>query len=315
VSIVVEQRERLTAEEVSAVHRLLAAATAADAVRPLSEHVELHLRSGGDSGSCHLLATLDGHLVGYAHLDRTDVVEGASAEVVVHPATRRRGVARALVEQLTALTPDGRLRLWSHGEQAPAAQLAEAMGFERHRTLWQLRRSLFAPLPRLNWPPDLVLRAFVPGVDDQAWLAVNALAFSELPDQGRWTLDDLHRRMAEPWFEAAGFLIAERAGRIVGFHWTKVHGHRHGPGESLPETSSGHAHEQLGEVYVVGVLPEEKGRGLGRALTIAGLQHLRNLQLPQAMLYVDADNTTAIRLYESLGFTRWDADVLFRRRV
>ena len=303
--------EHLSASEVQAVHELVAATSAKDAVRPLSEHVELHLRTGGDTGSCHLLAYGTTGLVGYAHLDRTDAVDGASAEIAVHPDARRQGVARALVERLISLTDDGRLRLWAHGEQDPAAALAGALGFERSRTLWQLRRSLYAPLPRLNWPTDVLLRSFVTGVDDADWLAVNARAFADLPDQGRWTLADLHRRMVEPWFDPTGFLIAERDSEMIGFHWTKVHGHRHTPGDS---DRTGHAHELLGEVYVVGVVPEEKGRGLGRALTIAGLQYLRDRQLPQAMLYVDAANTTAIRLYESLGFTRWDSDVLFRRR-
>ena len=46
-----------------------------------------------------------------------------------------------------------------------------------------------------------------------------------------------------------------------------------------------------------------------------GLQHLRHLGLPDAMLFVDADNTAAIRLYQALGFTRWETDVMFSRDV
>jgi len=66
-------------------------------------------------------------------------------------------------------------------------------------------------------------------------------------------------------------------------------------------------------VYVVGVDPEERGTGLGRALTLAGLAHLRSRGLDQVMLYVDEANTAAVRLYESLGFTRWTVDVMYRR--
>jgi mycothiol synthase len=93
---------------------------------------------------------------------------------------------------------------------------------------------------------------------------------------------------------------------VVGFHWTKVHGRKSG---------GGHDHDAIGEVYVVGVDPDYAGRGLGRALTLAGLHHLRGLGLSQAMLYVDARNTSAIRLYEGLGFSRWDTDVLYRHRT
>jgi len=66
-------------------------------------------------------------------------------------------------------------------------------------------------------------------------------------------------------------------------------------------------------VYVVGVDPAERGTGLGRALTLIGLRYLRHRGLPDAMLYVDADNAPAIALYRRLDFTRWETDVMFSR--
>jgi mycothiol synthase len=299
---------RLDAAELAAVSALVEAATEADGVRPLSEHVMLHLRYGGDQAARNVLLYQDGELAAYAHLDVTDVVAGASAEVVVHPEHRRHGLGRTLVEATVAETPDGRLRLWSHGEHPGAAALARSLGFERSRALWQMRRSLFAPLARPVLPPGVTVRAFRPGADDEAWVALNALAFRGHPEQGQWSIEDLHLRMQEPWFDAAGFFLAERDGRLVGFHWTKVHG---GGQHHLERPDHGHA--PIGEVYVLGVDPAEQGTGLGKALTLAGLRHLRQRGLHEAMLFVEADNQAAIRLYSGLGFTRWETDVMFSR--
>jgi mycothiol synthase len=148
---------------------------------------------------------------------------------------------------------------------------------------------------------------------------LNNAAFAEHPDQGGWSEQDILLREKEPWFDPAGFLLAERASStdeagldgkpdLLGFHWTKIHG-------SLPAQhgSGTHAHEPIGEVYVLGVHPSVRGMRLGPALTIAGLRYLRSRGLGQVMLYVDESNTAAISIYSGLGFTRWDTDVSYTR--
>ena len=303
---------RLNENEVTAVLDLVENAAQHDLVTPLSEHVLLHLRHGGDQGDRHIRVLRDGHLVGYAHIDLTDEVEGASAELVVAPEHRGTSVGEALIDGLVDQSVDGRLRLWAHGGHAGAARLARAKGFEQVRVLWQMRRSLHAALRVPRLPVGIHLRTFELGSDESEWLTVNARAFADLPDQGGWTEADLNRRLLEPWCDPNGFLVAvtenpDGSERMVGFHWTKVHGEHGG------DHGYSHGHELIGEVYVVGVLPEYRGSGLGRALVLAGLAHLRSRGLAQAMLYVDAENTTAIRLYEGLGFARWDTDILYRR--
>ena len=204
--------QRLDPSELAAVALLVERATESDGVRPLSEHVSLHLRHGGDAVDRHVLVYAGpDELAGYAHLDATDEVAGASAELVVEPGLRGQGYGRRLVGQLLAETPDGRLRLWSHGGHSDAAGLAASMGFTVARSLWQMRRSLYAPLPAPVLPDGVFVRTFQPGADDAAWLALNARAFAEHPEQGRWTADDLAHRLAEPWFDPAGFFLAARA--------------------------------------------------------------------------------------------------------
>jgi len=304
----IETRPRLSPEEVREVVRLVDDVTDTDGVRPLSEHVMLHLRYGGDEQARNFLLLIGDEVAGYAHLDATDAVQGASAELAVGPKHRGMGYGRLLVEALIAETSDRtRLRLWAHGTGSGAADLARAMGFERERVLWQMRRSLFAPVPEPQWPDNVTVRTFVVGEDEQAWLEVNNRAFANHPDQGSWTLDDVRMREREPWFDAAGFFLAERDGKLVGFHWTKVHGAQGADHDHEHD----HAHEPIGEVYVVGVDPSMQGAGLGPALTLRGLQYLRARGLSQCMLYVDESNTNAIRTYERLGFAKWDVDVCF----
>jgi mycothiol synthase len=316
VGTAVARLDRLSPAEVAEVLALTHAAGDADGAYPLSEHVTLHLRHGGDAPAVHLIARVGDQLVGYAHVDTTDAVEGPSAELCVHPLHRRRGLGRALVTVAIEVSaehdPAGRLRLWAHGDHPSASALALSLGFARARVLWQMRRSLFAPVPAPGVPDGVTLRPFRPGADDQAWLELNARAFAGHPDQGRWTAADLAARVAESWFDPQGFLLAEGPdGAPIGFHWTKIHGAvRHG---DLAAGAGGHDHDPIGEVYVLGVDPAAHGTGLGTALTLAGLRYLRDRGLQQVMLYVEESNASAIALYLRLGFLRWSTDVCFRR--
>ncbi|MET8574500.1 mycothiol synthase [Streptomyces sp. NPDC005012] len=295
--------DALTDARIRDVLALLEAAARVDGQEAVSEQGRLHLRSGEPRpGIAHLLLTLgDGELVGYAQLDGSETVEPPAAELVVHPGHRGRGHGRALGGALLAATGK-RLRLWAHGGHASARHLAQVLGLTLFRELRQMRRPLTGPdapeLPEPVLPPGVTVRTFVPGQDDAAWLAVNAEAFAHHPEQGSLTQRDLDDRKAEAWFDPEGFFLAEKDGDLVGFHWTKVH-----------------AEEDLGEVYVVGVRPGAQGGGLGKALTVTGLRHLAGRGLPAAMLYVDGDNKAAVTVYERLGFTTHETDLMYRTEL
>ena len=63
----------------------------------------------------------------------------------------------------------------------------------------------------------------------------------------------------------------------------------------------------------MGVDPSEQGRGLGPALTLAGLRSLQERGLADVLLYVDESNQAAVKTYSRLGFTRHATDVMYRR--
>lgn len=318
--------------DVTRVLALVEAAGDADGTAPLSEHVMLHLRLGGEEPGRHVLLIDDdapGHpVVGYGHLDPTDPVSGPSAELVVAPQRRRRGLGTALVRALEREAP-GQMRLWAHGTGQDARDLAASLGYVVGRELWQMRRDLGPDLPDPSLPRGVTVRTFTDDDVDEL-LELNADAFVDHPEQGQWTEADLASRMSEPWFDPAGLFLAvapadeEGHEDLLAFHWTKVHGDDPSPGRQGRAHGhdghghdghgrDGHGHGAIGEVYVVGVSPKAQGRGLGRAMTLIGLHHLRDEGLAQAMLYVDADNTAAVATYRSLGFGRWATDVQFTR--
>ncbi len=202
-------------------------------------------------------------------------------------ATIVRAVLADVTEPLTA---------WVPGSEVPLVSALAAAGMAVARRQFRMRVTLPVAAPRI--PPGVTLRPFVPGTDDDDWLSVNNRAFANHPDQGSWIRSQLEHRIAEPWFDPAGFLLAVRDGRIAGFCWTKVHA------ETPP----------LGEIFVIGVDPDAHGHGLGRVLVLAGLDHLARVRAcPSAVLYVAESNSVAIALYRSIGFTVERTDTAVER--
>lgn len=192
---------------------------------------------------------------------------------------------------------EGRPRWWVTDPDDRIAAAATDLGLVESRRLFQMRR----PLPLPDEVPVARTRAFDPERDVDAWLAINNAAFAWHPDQGGWTRSNLARRRDEEWFDLDDFRVADDdSGAMTGFCWTKLH-----PAGTTDAVA-------LGEVYVIAVAPQHAGRGLGAALTAAGLQWQWRTHATQiGMLYVEADNTRAITTYERLGFEVHTTDVAF----
>ncbi|WP_433599926.1 mycothiol synthase [Nocardia sp. CA-135953] len=288
----------LGADTARAVRELLVRTSAEDGVAPVSEQAVLSLLAT-DSGAEHLVALREGVVAGYANLVAAHGEHPAMAEVAVDPAARGRGIGAELVS--AALTKGGSgTRVWAHGNRPAAQALAARLGLRVARELWQMRRSLATPeLPELVVPEGTALRTYEGAADDAELLRVNNAAFAWHPEQGGWTERDIAVRRDESWFDPKGLFIAvDRADpdRILGFHWTKVHYEENPP---------------VGEVYVVAIDPAAQGRGLGRLLTLAGLRYLRERDLPEVLLYTEADNTAAVHTYTRLGFAASHIDVAY----
>jgi mycothiol synthase len=276
------------------------AAFHADDVEPLSEHVELHLKHGGDKPISHILAVKNNEIVGYGHLDQTDLLEGPSAELVVHPKERHQGIAKLILKTIETLASKN-IRLWAHGNTSAAENFATKLGYQPIREISQMRLSLFDALADFEFNNNFTLTTYQGDEDNEDILKINKSAFRDLPDQAAWSLADLKLRLNESWFDPKGLAILRTKSNVpAGFCWTKVHGHH------------SHGHKPLGELYVLAIDPEFQGHGLGKQLTLWSVHHLRTLGLSEAMLYVDAKNEKAKKIYTELGFTNSGSDTLYK---
>ena len=292
--IEIHWRTSLSGSDLTDIKGIFDAATAHDGTPPVGDQV---LRELPHDRTRHLLAEADGGVVGYLNLVSASEDAPPMAEVAVHPDARRSGTGSALIRTGLAEGGDG-ARVWAHGNLEPAQATAAALDLVAVRELVQMRRPL-ADLPAVHVPDGVLLRTYAGPSDDAELLRVNNAAFSWHPEQGGWTDADVAERRSEPWFDPAGLFMAfDDGGALLGFHWTKVHG------------------PSLGEVYVVGVDPDAQGRGLGKTLTLVGLHHLADRlgAAAEVTLYVEADNSAAVKTYEGLDFEVFAVDVAYTVR-
>jgi len=298
--------DHLSDTQQSLVLDLINRTTQHDGTPPIAEHILLHLRYGGDKADSHLLVEKDNQVIGYAHFDQTDLVAGPSVELVVDPSYRGEGVGRQLLSEAIKICGKN-LRLWVHGEAEVTHSLAASFNFKKIRTVLQMSKSLtdIQPLPVID--KEIIIRNFLPGIDNDDWLDLNNRVFKDHPEQGGWQLSDLNHRLSEEWFDEKGFFIVEKNEQVIASTWTKVHGehsHDHGSGQS-------HAHPAIGEIYITAVDPEYTGLGIGKMLTITALNYLKYQGLKDAMLYVDSKNKNGIKLYDKLNFVKSGQDNVY----
>lgn len=281
-------KRRLPTDDVSEVDELLQAVERADGQRPLSDHLWIDLRQGGRPGYVGLLGWQPGHdhLIAYCQVSRGN--DSWALDLIVHPHHRYEMASigpQLLAEAINVIREagGGHVHWWVFEPTEIHATLAQSVGLHAGRSMLQMR----VPLP-LAQVSTITTTPFRSGIDDKQWLAVNNAAFADHLEQGGWTQETLDSRKQQPWFNPHGFLLHHIDNQLAGFCWTKVHL------ENNPV---------LGEIYVIAVHPDFGGKGIGRELTIAGLNYLSRAGISIGMLHVDAENTRAVNMYRSLGFT------------
>jgi mycothiol synthase len=307
VDVELEVHRPITADDVALLRHLADDAAAVDAHPALGDSVWRDMADPSEA-SVLVVARVDREPAGALHVAPAEnEPTQRTGAVVLAPDHRTVEVLAGLVDRAARTDVCGdahHLVVWILGADDAADAVLWQVGATRARELLQMRVAL-PVTEEPAWPERVRVRTFEPGRDEEAWLRVNNRSFAADPDQHGWTLENIRGRERETWFDPAGFLLAVTdAGDIAGFCWTKLH-------------PPGHPHdtEPIGEIYVIGVDPDHQGTGLGRALVVAGLASLHDRGTSVGMLFVDAANAPAVRLYRALGFDVARSDRAYARAV
>ena len=243
-------------------------------------------RIAGDPGGT-LVAIEHDIIVGYCTPRHDDLT--------VHPDHRRRGHGRRLVAAALELERSrglSHLVLYGPADKEPAAGFIEALGFMYQSSMWMFELAPSVEVPAPAFPEDVVVRTFRPESDLATFVELANASFHDHPTPLTFTEQAVNHVHAMPDFDPAGILFAsprDEPDRPIA--WTKVE-------HELTE-----AGVRRGYIPFIGVLPEWRGRGLGRELLRWGIAYVRAAGAETIELSVEAANDRALGLYRRTGFT------------
>lgn len=287
-------KRTMNQHDIDEVTALLKVIEQAEGRKPLNDHLWIDLRQGGRPGFAGLTAR-DSNTnlpIAYCQISRSN--DSWALDFVISPQFRAQTleVGSSLLgqaAQLISAEGGGHIHWWVSEPHTEHKVLAEKLGLNNGRRLLQMKVQLPLADSVIAKTKTVATRGFIIGKDEDQWVNVNNRAFGNHPDQGGWTREILTSRQTEKWFNPNDLLLHFTDGteNLSAFCWTKID----------RETN-----QQVGEIYVIAVDPQHHGKGLGRALSVAGLQHMTSQGATTGVLFVDQDNQPAVATYQKLGF-------------
>jgi mycothiol synthase len=241
--------------------------------------------------------TRDGNLIASAavHLE-----EGSSAPRViitgqVRPDHRRRGVgsylvdwsgARGLAILISIPAAPGVLRIDAESLTGDADGLFRSRGFRRVDESLVMRRDLRTALPDPSFPAGTTVTEWRPELA-QGFFQAYEPAFRDRPGFPGWNDIEWTNRVI------SNDLMS---------HWTLLAIEHDTPLGYVIGCSDASTTPASGFVWQVGVIPQERRRGIASALLVECMRRMQAEVAPYVHLTVHTDNPSAIRAYDRLGF-------------
>ncbi len=243
----------------------------------------------------------EGKMIGYG---LATAGEAAWLRLHVLPAYRQRGLGSALYAKIIELTSEAQEWRAAPDQRATlTVAFLERRGFQFDRYGWEMRLPAELTVAEPQLPAGYSIRTFVRGQDEETLWKVGNAAFAQHHWHTDATLEEVVYSTQWPTFDPAGLFFACFGEEVVGECRTEIH-----PAEIERRGL------RVGWIEDLGVIPAHQGKGLGRALLLTGVQHLRQ-SVDVVELGVEGKNAQAMPLYESVGFRPYKGEVCMFKRA
>ncbi len=235
----------------------------------------------------------EAEIIGQMEFERHPGEDSAWGGFFVHRDYRNHGLGTRLyniVEQMVGAEDVATL----YSDSSPLYKLKldflQRRGFSFDRYFWRMRLPADQPIAAPQLPEGYTVRTFVPGQDEELLMRVRNTTFAEHFGSIPYNLETATYVTQQENFQPAGLFFAFKDGEIAGYCWAST------SAEEMAQRKM-----SVGWIHHLGTVPGHRGVGLGRALLLIGVQHLRQ-SVQVVELGMEGKNSAALNLYESVGF-------------
>jgi len=238
------------------------------------------------------IVELDGGIVGFIDVTSELNIGRVILNCWVRPEYRRRGLATKLFSYAINRAKKLRAKV-AHvnivENNVGAQRLLSRLDFGLVRRFLELRLDI----ADVHWPDinqaALECRYLQRGEEDKLAQIQNR-AFAGTWGYNPDTVEEVTYQTNRKARSLEDVVLTCDGDKVVGYCWTGI-------------TCEGRAvNERKGRIFMLGVDPDYRGRGVGKRVLLAGLARLKSKALQVAELTVDGENKVAYALYESVGF-------------
>ena len=215
---------------------------------------------------------------------------------------RNRGIGRKLLRACinhAEAIKASELHIQVPSDGTAASHILLSEGFQVVKDYWVMRWQ-GDEFPPIKLPDGFSIRPFRLGRDEESLTDLQNAAFGEHWGFCPNTVKEISARVRMKRCDPEGIIFVVEGSRPSGYNWTQ-------------RTSTGGWLDRL-DIHD-GVHPDYRGRGLGTAVVMAGLEYLKAKNVNTIELEVDSENVPARQLYLKLGFWKTQNRLWYEKRL
>lgn len=252
------------------------------------------------------VAEIDGKIVGFIDIIPEINSRRVILDCLVHPEHRRIGLAEKLLgcathraKELKAIVARVNIRQ----DNIVAKNILTKLGFKIVRQFLELRLSL----TEVRLPDDThhnYTSCHLQYGEAEKLTRIQNRCFANVWGYNPNTTEEIACRIKMSHRSSEDVVLIYDTDKLVGYCWAEIN--------CKEETDNG---DRKGRIYMLGVDPDCRGKGIGRIALLTGLTYLKSKGIRVVELTVDSENEAALALYSSVGFKKWSSSLWYEKKV